>query len=93
MQGRVMTSPVSGEDSQIGRSPVVCSNWGRVVGERREFGCGASQSVSSLGSQLGTYPSLGSVLWLGCQDRAKSLQQGWVWRTACQEVTQEPHIS
>lgn len=30
MQGRVMTSPVSGEDSQIGRSPVVCSNWGRV---------------------------------------------------------------
>lgn len=30
MQGRVMTSPVSGEDSQIGRSPVVRSNWGRV---------------------------------------------------------------
>lgn len=94
MHGRAMTSPVSGRTLKLADPLLVCIASGRGwLGKRQGFSCVPCQSVSGLGGQLGIYLSLGSVLWLGHQDRAECLQQGWLWKTACQEVMQEPHSS
>lgn len=66
MHGRMMTSQSVGRTVRSADPLLACIASGRGwAGERRGFG--TSQSVGGMGSQLGTDPSLGSVLCLGHQ--------------------------